>query len=139
MNPVEHPHGGGNHQHVGHPTTVYRGAPPGMKVRHCKAHRLRASRWDAAGTLDETQTFAESACPKHSSEASKIVVTYSALPKSGRLFLGAGDDLAHPRWMHVAARPPPAKTCSVQVGLIAARRTGLLKGGNKTIKEKKEK
>merc|ERR1719172_288769 len=22
MNPVEHPHGGGNHQHVGHPTTV---------------------------------------------------------------------------------------------------------------------
>merc|ERR1719247_1438029 len=32
MNPVEHPHGGGNHQHVGHPTTVYRGAPPGMKV-----------------------------------------------------------------------------------------------------------
>jgi large subunit ribosomal protein L8e len=56
MNPVEHPHGGGNHQHVGHPTTVGRGSPPGMKV-----------------------------------------------------------------------------------GLIAARRTGLLKGGQKTIKEKKEK
>ena len=56
MNPVEHPHGGGNHQHVGHPTTCYRGAPPGMKV-----------------------------------------------------------------------------------GLIAARRTGLLKGGQKTVKEKKEK
>jgi large subunit ribosomal protein L8e len=33
MNPVEHPHGGGNHQHVGHPTTVSRGAPPGKKVR----------------------------------------------------------------------------------------------------------
>jgi len=56
MNPVEHPHGGGNHQHVGHPTTCYRGAPPGMKV-----------------------------------------------------------------------------------GLIAARRTGLLKGGQKFVKEKKEK
>merc|ERR1711988_509662 len=22
MNPVEHPHGGGNHQHIGHPSTV---------------------------------------------------------------------------------------------------------------------
>lgn len=32
MNPVEHPHGGGNHQHVGHPTTVRRDAPPGQKV-----------------------------------------------------------------------------------------------------------
>lgn len=32
MNPVEHPHGGGNHQHVGHPTTANRAAPPGMKV-----------------------------------------------------------------------------------------------------------
>ena len=32
MNPVEHPHGGGNHQHVGHPTTVSRATPPGRKV-----------------------------------------------------------------------------------------------------------
>ena len=32
MNPVEHPHGGGNHQHVGHPTTVRRDAPPGQKA-----------------------------------------------------------------------------------------------------------
>jgi len=39
MNPVEHPHGGGNHQHVGHPTTVYRGAPPGMKVGLVAARR----------------------------------------------------------------------------------------------------
>jgi large subunit ribosomal protein L8e len=39
MNPVEHPHGGGNHQHVGHPTTVKRFAPPGQKVYH-SCHRL---------------------------------------------------------------------------------------------------
>ena len=31
-NPVEHPHGGGNHQHVGHSTSVRRSAPPGQKV-----------------------------------------------------------------------------------------------------------
>ncbi|MCO5552369.1 hypothetical protein L7F22_005880 [Adiantum nelumboides] len=28
MNPVEHPHGGGNHQHIGHASTVRRDAPP---------------------------------------------------------------------------------------------------------------
>merc|ERR1711869_69906 len=39
MNPVEHPHGGGNHQHVGHPSTVGRGAPPGMKVGLIAARR----------------------------------------------------------------------------------------------------
>ena len=32
MNPVEHRHGGGNHQHVGHPTTVRCDAPAGRKV-----------------------------------------------------------------------------------------------------------
>jgi len=39
MNPVEHPHGGGNHQHIGHPSTVGRGAPPGMKVGLIAARR----------------------------------------------------------------------------------------------------
>lgn len=32
MNAVNHPHGGGNHQHVGRPSTVGRGTPPGRKV-----------------------------------------------------------------------------------------------------------
>jgi large subunit ribosomal protein L2 len=32
QNPVNHPHGGGGHQHVGKPYTVKRGAPPGRKV-----------------------------------------------------------------------------------------------------------
>ncbi|GFH06830.1 ribosomal protein L8 component of cytosolic 80S ribosome and 60S large subunit, partial [Haematococcus lacustris] len=35
MNPVEHPHGGGNHQHIGHASTVSRYAPPGQKASHC--------------------------------------------------------------------------------------------------------
>ncbi|KAF6000640.1 hypothetical protein CCYA_CCYA15G3882 [Cyanidiococcus yangmingshanensis] len=39
MNPVEHPHGGGNHQHVGHPTTVARGSVPGQKVGLIAARR----------------------------------------------------------------------------------------------------
>jgi len=39
MNPVEHPHGGGNHQHVGHPTTTARNAPPGQKVGLIAARR----------------------------------------------------------------------------------------------------
>ncbi|MDD1771021.1 MAG: 50S ribosomal protein L2 [Methanomassiliicoccales archaeon] len=32
MNPVNHPHGGGSHPHVGKPSTVSRNAPPGRKV-----------------------------------------------------------------------------------------------------------
>ncbi|PHJ23168.1 60s ribosomal protein [Cystoisospora suis] len=39
MNPVEHPHGGGNHQHIGHPSTVSRMAPPGQKVGLIAARR----------------------------------------------------------------------------------------------------
>jgi large subunit ribosomal protein L8e len=47
MNPVDHPHGGGNHQHVGHATTVSRYAPPGQKVGLIAARRtglLRGSK-----------------------------------------------------------------------------------------------
>ncbi|KAG9410724.1 60S ribosomal protein L8 [Aphanomyces cochlioides] len=39
MNPVEHPHGGGNHQHIGHPSTVRRDAPAGKKVGLIAARR----------------------------------------------------------------------------------------------------
>ena len=39
MNPVEHPHGGGNHQHVGHPTTTRRDCCPGQKVGLIAARR----------------------------------------------------------------------------------------------------
>lgn len=47
MNPVEHPHGGGNHQHIGHPSTVKRHAVPGQKVGLIAARRtgrLRGNR-----------------------------------------------------------------------------------------------
>jgi len=36
---VNHPHGGGGHQHVGGPNTVPRGAPPGRKVGNISAKR----------------------------------------------------------------------------------------------------
>jgi large subunit ribosomal protein L8e len=39
MNPVEHPHGGGNHQHIGHGATVSRKACPGQKVGMIAARR----------------------------------------------------------------------------------------------------
>jgi len=39
MNPVEHPHGGGNHQHIGFPSTVSRYAVPGQKVGLIAARR----------------------------------------------------------------------------------------------------
>ncbi len=39
MNPVEHPHGGGNHQHIGHPSTQNRYRPSGRKVGLIAARR----------------------------------------------------------------------------------------------------
>ncbi|XP_070539404.1 large ribosomal subunit protein uL2 [Ptychodera flava] len=39
MNPVEHPHGGGNHQHIGKPSTIRRDASSGRKVGLIAARR----------------------------------------------------------------------------------------------------
>jgi len=39
MNPVEHPHGGGNQQHIGHPSTVRRDKSRGKKVGLIAARR----------------------------------------------------------------------------------------------------
>jgi len=39
MNPVDHPHGGGNHQHIGKASTVSRQAVPGQKVGLIAARR----------------------------------------------------------------------------------------------------
>jgi len=41
MNPVDHPHGGGAHQHVGRPSTVSRNASPGRKVGRLSPQRKR--------------------------------------------------------------------------------------------------
>merc|ERR1712012_717914 len=39
MNPVEHPFGGGNHQHIGNPSTCRRDCSPGSKVGLIAARR----------------------------------------------------------------------------------------------------
>jgi large subunit ribosomal protein L8e len=39
MNPVDHPHGGGNHQHIGKASTINRQAVPGQKVGLIAARR----------------------------------------------------------------------------------------------------
>eukprot|EP01113_Clastostelium_recurvatum_P000204 TRINITY_DN1009_c0_g1_i1.p1 TRINITY_DN1009_c0_g1~~TRINITY_DN1009_c0_g1_i1.p1 ORF type:complete len:259 (-),score=43.73 TRINITY_DN1009_c0_g1_i1:61-837(-) len=39
MNPVDHPHGGGNHQHIGHASTTSRHDPAGKKVGLIAARR----------------------------------------------------------------------------------------------------
>ncbi|KAF9285714.1 60S ribosomal protein L2A, partial [Mortierella alpina] len=47
MNPVDHPHGGGNHQHIGHASTIARDAVPGQKSGLIAARRtglLRGSK-----------------------------------------------------------------------------------------------
>lgn len=39
MNPVDHPHGGGNHKHIGKPSTISRFASAGQKVGLIAARR----------------------------------------------------------------------------------------------------
>jgi large subunit ribosomal protein L2 len=41
MNPIDHPHGGGGHPHVGRPSTVGRGAWPGQKVGRLSPQRKK--------------------------------------------------------------------------------------------------
>ena len=52
MNPVEHPHGGGNHQHIGHASTVKWNASAGQKVGLIAARRtgrIRGGKKDIKG------------------------------------------------------------------------------------------
>ncbi len=42
MNPVDHPHGGGAHQHVGRPSTVSTSSPPGAKVGRLSPQKRKA-------------------------------------------------------------------------------------------------
>ena len=86
MNPVEHPHGGGNHQHIGHPSTVRRDA-----VR-CRALKLDLG-CQRTGLRSPPPTSTVALCP-----------------------LGT-----HPAPFYVQV--PGQK-----VGLIAARRTGQIRG-----------
>jgi len=44
MNVIDHPFGGGGHQHPGRPKTVSRGTPPGRKVGHVAARRTGCKR-----------------------------------------------------------------------------------------------
>ncbi|CAK9161378.1 unnamed protein product [Ilex paraguariensis] len=50
MNPVEHPHGDGNHQQIRHASTVHRDASPGQKVGLIAAWRTGCLRGQAAAT-----------------------------------------------------------------------------------------
>jgi len=52
MNPVDHPHGGGNHQHIGHPSTVRRDAPAGQKVGLIAARRTGRLRGGVKGGIE---------------------------------------------------------------------------------------
>jgi len=55
MNPVEHPHGGGNHKHIGHASTVRRDASAGRKVGLIAARRTGRIRGGKKEVKDETK------------------------------------------------------------------------------------
>lgn len=59
MNPVDHPHGGGNHQHIGKASTIARSAVPGQKVGLIAARRVRDLSGYSAGLLTNQYRFSD--------------------------------------------------------------------------------
>ena len=53
MNPADHPHGGGNHKHLGKPSTVSRNTPPGRKVGLIAARRTGLLRGTNKAKIDK--------------------------------------------------------------------------------------
>lgn len=53
MNPVDHPFGGGNHQHLGKPSTVARNTPPGKKAGLIAARRTGLLRGGNKAKIDK--------------------------------------------------------------------------------------
>ena len=53
MNPCDHPYGGGNHQHIGKPSTVARNTPPGKKVGLIAARRTGLLRGGNKAKIDK--------------------------------------------------------------------------------------
>jgi large subunit ribosomal protein L8e len=53
MNAVDHPHGGGNHDHLGRASTRRRDAPPGQKVGLIAARRTGRVRAASKVMVDE--------------------------------------------------------------------------------------
>ena len=53
MNPVDHPHGGGGHQHLGFPSTVRRDTSAGAKVGLIAARRTGRVRGGISLKADE--------------------------------------------------------------------------------------
>ena len=57
MNPVDHPHGGGNHKHLGKPGTINRFASAGQKVGLIAARRTgllrgtKATKFEAVDSI----------------------------------------------------------------------------------------
>jgi len=62
MNPVDHPHGGGNHQHIGKASTIARSAVPGQKVGLIAARRVRGSSNSSVGSFADPFRFFRRVC-----------------------------------------------------------------------------
>lgn len=79
MNPVDHPHGGGNHQHIGKASTVPRYAPPGQKAG------LIAARRSECLLIHLVERIVDSLCSFTFSQLVLFVVPHSRREKHKRI------------------------------------------------------
>jgi hypothetical protein len=77
MNPVDHPHGGGNHQHIGKASTIARSAVPGQKVGLIAARRVcDFVLSDSVGFAHSTLRLVYSAVPSKSRRRRRVMVSF---------------------------------------------------------------
>jgi hypothetical protein len=126
MNPVEHPHGGGNHQHIGHASTVRRDAPPGQKVGLIAARRTGEWRgwgcwcegWGGANRRLEAGQGRAGACLRRAG-----CCDLAAAPSSPPPFPSLSRR-SHPRYRHGQARQGVSDGCRSSEERLLRRRAG---------------
>ena len=92
MNPVDHPHGGGNHQHIGKASTISRQAVPGQKVGLIAARRVSTLRISSRNYGVLTDACVDWSVAWYCQSQGGVITIFL---RFGVLFLGAAMHTAH--------------------------------------------
>jgi large subunit ribosomal protein L8e len=127
MNPVEHPHGGGNHQHIGHPSTTRRDDVAGKKKIVPSTCRATVGQTAGGGRTEKPMLRAGASYHKYRVKRNEWPKVRGVAMNPVEHPFGGGNHqhIGHASTVKRSAVP------GQKAGLIAARRTGQIKGSNK--------
>jgi hypothetical protein len=123
MNPVDHPHGGGNHQHIGKASTIARSAVPGQKVGLIAARRVCGFVIAASvGFAHCTRRLVSSVVPSRSRSRRRVMVSFYTLyflSRTSKMLYAPSDPTCHVDASHCGVLPRLNITAS---GIVSSRR-----------------